>query len=137
MGKQRIIHGVFIDPFKGTAAEIDADLGTLDKIHSLLGCDCFGIVGRPLLGRKELDVWYDDEGLLKDEASMKPSCMAVSRKTGKPIEQIVGRVFICGHTSAGEAKSLKPEECAKVLSLAQKVIYPCDGSRGKALIYAW
>lgn len=137
--EKKTIRGLFIDPFKGTAEAIDADLGTLGKIHALLGCECFAIVGRPLLGADapEFDVWHDDEGLLKGEEAMKPSVVAFSKKTGKPVEQIVGRAFICSHDDMGEPVSLSDMDIALLRSLLMRCTYLCDGKRGYVLTYAW
>lgn len=134
--EKRVVRGLFIDPFTGKAEAIGADLGSLAKIHALLGCDCFAIVGRALLGDgREFDVWHDDEGLLKGAEAMKVAVARFEMGTKRCAEQIFGRVFICLHDDMGEPVSLSESDMAALKGKLMRVMHICDGSRGYALIY--
>lgn len=136
MNSEKTVRGVLINPFDGTAGVIDADMSSLEKIHAMLDCDCFGIIGRPLLGKKKrwLSVWYDDEGLLRGEERMLPAIACLRKGFQEPYEVIYGIVFICDSDSDGEPMSLSESVCERLLSKVKLRILN-DGKELFSLVY--
>lgn len=132
----KTVRGILINPFEGTAGVMDADLSSLPRIHALLDCDCFGIIGRPLLGKKKrwLSVWYDDEGLLRGEERMLPAIVCLRSDLQEPCEVIYGITFICDSNQDGEPMSLSASTCDELMSQIKKTIGN-DGKERFSLVY--
>jgi hypothetical protein len=62
-----LLKGLLFDPYKRqlSLVEVRNDIRTW---HKLLRCDCVDVnrVIRPILDREAVDIWFDDEFLLKD-----------------------------------------------------------------------
>ena len=113
-----LIKGVLITPNQeGTLPrEYTLKEESIKDFHNLLDCDTFDIQSRKF-GDEWLDVYCDDEGLLK--ADNKPAI--VTFMDGEISEIIVGSVFICNCNEKGETISLTDEQVKKVLASVRKM----------------
>lgn len=70
----KIITGILIDPSTESIQEVDVEMDSenccLESMRKILGCDCVD-VGRGglqyLPGQPDDDVWFDDEGLFRED----------------------------------------------------------------------
>lgn len=104
------IKGVLVK--NGSVQEYELEYNDFKDIYPLLGISCFDVVSRQF-GDSILDVYCDDEALLKDELPL----MSVLKldKYGTSESCIYGNVFICNHTKEGEIISLTDKEISDVL----------------------
>lgn len=87
----------------------------LDEYCKVLNCDTFDIVNRRF-GKYHLDVYCDDEGLLKENKKV----ALVTYKGSQIVEIICGNVFIVGHKEA-ETISLTDDEINEVFKYCKQV----------------
>lgn len=87
----------------------------LDEYYKVLNCDTFDIVNRRF-GKYCLDVYCDDEGLLKEDKKV----ALVTYKGSQIVEIICGNVFIVGHKEA-ETISLTDDEINEVFKYCKQV----------------
>lgn len=107
------IKGILITPNqKDTKPRVyELEVNSYEDYYPLLECDTFDIQSRKFNG-KYLDIYCDDEGLLKENNN--PSILTYNGNI--LVEKIVGNVFITNHNSEGDTISLTDEDIKLVLS---------------------
>ena len=122
------IKGVVVDVVKKqiyvkeiTYDDVKSDY--LNEYYKVLNCSCFGIVKRKI-GKYALDIYHDDEGLLKDEK--KPAI--ITFRLGKIVEVIYGNVFIVSHKDS-ETISLTDEEIKEVFKCCKVAFYGSEAHK--------
>lgn len=126
----KIIKGVLVDVEKGVVERKDLEYTDYKDLYPLLKCRTFDIQTRRV-GVKTFDVYLDDEGLMKENHIVSGTTF----HKGKPVEQFVGNLFICHHTSGGNIKSLTEEEQTHIINFVRLYHRPSENVLRPAIMF--
>lgn len=90
----------------------------LDDFYREIGCECIDIARRSV-GGKMFDIFVDDEGLLKADASEHISAVAV--EDGEITPQLVGTLVFANHDAAGNTTDLTLDDTLLISSKVHPV----------------
>lgn len=117
MEKLRKITGVLVNVDTGEIKEHVLDYKDYRDFYPMLNCSTFTVASRKFNG-KMLDIYCDDEGLLKEGS--KPAI--ITSHNGKVVEVIVGNCFIASVDKNGGLKALTKKEVESVLKARGEAI---------------
>ena len=119
------VKGIFVDADTGKIS-VKSIKGTLDSYDRLLKCDTFDIVTRKF-GPYALDVFCDDEALLKDD--IRVTAIALDNQS-----MLFGNLFIAFHDGEGSTISLEKEHIDYILKKCVVTILQ-DGKVRNVVVY--
>lgn len=107
----------------------------IEPLYRNIKCDAFDHSSAiDWLTERNLDLWVDDEGLLKNRFPV----FVFADDNGNISGYLVGNIVIQKHNEEGESLGLSPEECEEVFEWLQdhRVFESVDSSH-KAILIKW